>query len=40
MKKLLICCVYGATAGLLAKKMQAVAGQRGYALERMPEMAE
>lgn len=32
MKKLLICCIYGATAGLLAKKMQAVADQRGYAM--------
>ncbi|POP44838.1 PTS cellobiose transporter subunit IIB [Superficieibacter electus] len=32
MKKLLICCIYGATAGSLAKKMQAVADRRGYQL--------
>ncbi len=33
MKKLLICCLFGATATALAKKMQAVATTRGYHLQ-------
>nr|WP_318382109.1 PTS cellobiose transporter subunit IIB [uncultured Enterobacter sp.] len=32
MKKLLICCIYGVTATSLAKKMQHIANDNGYAL--------
>jgi PTS system cellobiose-specific IIB component len=32
MKKLLICCLFGNTAGSLAKKMQKVADEEGYQL--------